>query len=96
MTTDITKRVQEGRKKDQECKDLYWFTLPQGLCPVIFQQVKSSTDKDHEDQFTQYKTLATRKQPLLPVANSLLHPTTIVQTMQNPLHRTSYNLQTTM
>jgi len=39
--------VQEEGKKDQEHKILYWFTLPQGLCPVLCQPAKSSTKKDH-------------------------------------------------
>ena len=34
----------------------------------------------------QYKLLATRKKPLLPVTNNPLHPAVVVQTMQNPLH----------
>jgi len=49
--------VQEEGKKDQEHKDLYWFTLPQGLRPVLCQLTKSSTKKDHHDQFyTNYNT----------------------------------------
>jgi len=43
--------VQEEGKKDQEHKDLYWFTLPQGLHPILCQLAKSSTKKDHLDQF---------------------------------------------
>jgi len=41
--------VQEDRKKDQEHKDLYWFTFPQGLRSVLCQLAKSSTKKDHQD-----------------------------------------------
>jgi len=32
--------------------------------------------------FTQYTTLATSKQPLLTATNNLLHPTTVVQPIQ--------------
>jgi len=38
--------VQEERKKDQEHKDLCWFTLPQGLRPVLCQLAKCSTKKN--------------------------------------------------
>jgi len=31
-----TRNVQEGSKKEQEHKTLYWFTLPQGLRPVPY------------------------------------------------------------
>jgi len=38
------KNVQEERRKDKEHKDLYWFTLPQRLRPVLCQLAKSSTN----------------------------------------------------
>ena len=60
-------------KKEQEHKDLSWFTLPQGLRPVPYSTVRISTLKDQSDQFTTIQTLATGKNTLLPVANSLLN-----------------------
>jgi len=32
---------QDEEKRDQEHQDLYWFTLPQGLRPVLCQKVKN-------------------------------------------------------
>jgi len=40
-----TRSVQEERKKDQEDKILSWFTLPQGLRPVVCQPAKIFTKK---------------------------------------------------
>jgi len=39
------KCVQEERKKDKEHKILSWFTLPQGLCPVLCKLAKISTKR---------------------------------------------------
>jgi len=41
--------VQEERKRDEEHKILYWFTLSQGLRPVLCQPAKISTNKDLKD-----------------------------------------------
>ena len=62
MTAELKSDQDEG-KRDQEHQDLYWFTLPQGLCLVICQQSKNST-KDQQDQFnTKSITLAQSKKP---------------------------------
>jgi len=70
--------VQEERKKDQEHKILNWFTLSQGLRPVLCQLAKSSTKKITKIRFTQITTLATHKQPLLPTVNNLLNLTIVI------------------
>jgi len=59
--------VQEERKKDQEHKDLYWFTFPQGLRLVLCQLEKRSTNQDYQDQFTQYTNTCNQQ------ANTALH-----------------------
>jgi len=66
--------VQEEGKKDQEHKDLYSFTLPQGLHPVLCQLANSFTKNEHQDQFytihntcDQQATIAhNNKQPTAP------------------------------
>ena len=71
--------VQEERKKDQEHKILSWLTLPQGLCPVLYQQTKISTNQDLKDQFTKYtntcnpqaNTAPNSKQPTEPCSSCL-------------------------
>jgi len=79
---DIESRsVQEERKKDQERKILSWFTLPQGLRPVLCKLAKIPTKKILKISLTQYNTctpqanLAPRKQTLLLVVTYLLNPT---------------------
>jgi len=59
------KSVQEESKKEQEHKILVWFTLPQGLYPVLCQLAKISTNQDHKDQFTTIQILAISKNTLL-------------------------------
>ena len=56
QTRTESRSVQEERKKDQEHKILSWFTLPQGLCPVLCQPAKISTKKITKISFTQYNT----------------------------------------
>jgi len=51
-TSDNRKDKCSRRGKERlRHKILYWFTLPQGLRPVLCQLAKSSTKKDHQDQF---------------------------------------------
>jgi len=69
-------------KRDQEHQDLYWFTLPQGLRPVLCQQAKNST-KDQQDQSnTMSITLAPSKTTLHPVTHNPLHPITTVNIVE--------------
>jgi len=86
-----TRSVQEESKKDQEHKILSWFSLPQGIRPVIFQRAKISTIQDHQDQFTTIQTLVTNKNTLLPTVNNLLNPSTSQTQCKNPLHQPNYN-----
>jgi len=73
----ITARnVQEESKKEQKHKILSWFTLSQGIRPVLCQQAKISTNQDHQDQFTTIQTLAISKNTLLSAVNHLLEPST--------------------
>jgi len=58
-------------KRDQENQDLYWFTLPHRLHPVLFQQAKNSTQDQQDQSNTMSITLAPSKTPL--------HPTTAVK-----------------
>jgi len=51
-----TKCVQEKKKKDQEHKFLSWFTLLQGLRPVLCKLAKISTKKISKIVFTRYNT----------------------------------------
>jgi len=71
--------VEEEGNKDQEHKDLYLFTLLQGLCLVFFQPVKSFTKKDHQDQLytvhnscnPQVTTAPSNKRPTSPYNSCL-------------------------
>jgi len=70
----IARSVQEESKKKQEHKILSWFTLPQGLHPVLCQSTKIFTNQDHKDQFTTKQTLAISKNTQLPAVINLLNP----------------------
>jgi len=62
----IKENMQELKRKNEEHKDLSWFTLPQGLRPIFCQLVKISTKKS-QDQLT---TLAPSKLSLLPAVHT--------------------------
>jgi len=81
-----TRSVQEERKKDQEHKILSWFTLPQGLRPVLCQPTKISTKKITTYQFytiqylqPQATTAPNNKQPIAPYnsCSTNTEPTTL-------------------
>jgi len=89
ITTNM-KSDQEERKRDQEYQDLYWFTFPQGLRPVLCQLAKNSTKKINKINSIQYNYPFPRKSTLHPAPHNLLHPTIIVKQCRTLLHNPNY------
>jgi len=88
--------------RDQEHQDLYWFTLPQRLRPVLCQQTKSITKKIKRSiQYnskvltprktilhnTAHNNLAPYKSTLHPLAHNLLHPQQLWKQCRKLLHQ---------
>ena len=87
---DKKKNFQEERRRNQEHKDLSWFTLLQGLCPVLCKLAKISTKQDHKISLQPFLPASYHCSPqytLLPAALTLLNPSASVNQCRNLLYK---------